>query len=142
MSTHRVWKRLLGVEHAVIEAVDVEADEGAEMVVARVRPTRSRQGRCSRCGRRASRYDQGSGRRRWRAIDLGTVMVELEADAPRVRTEKITAGHLDRTGLVYIRQSSRAQVRNNAESIARQYALADEAVRLGCAIWAGSKKRS
>jgi DNA invertase Pin-like site-specific DNA recombinase len=46
-------------------------------------------------------------------------------------TEKITAGHLCRTGLVYIRQSSLAQVRNNTESTARQYGLADEAVRLG-----------
>lgn len=46
-------------------------------------------------------------------------------------TEKITAGHLARSGIVYIRQSSLAQVRNNTESTARQYALADEAVRLG-----------
>ena len=46
-------------------------------------------------------------------------------------TEKITSGHLARTGIVYIRQSSLAQVRNNTESTARQYALADEAVRLG-----------
>jgi excisionase family DNA binding protein len=46
-------------------------------------------------------------------------------------TEKITAAHLDRAGIVYVRQSSLAQVRNNTESTARQYALADEAVRLG-----------
>jgi DNA invertase Pin-like site-specific DNA recombinase len=46
-------------------------------------------------------------------------------------TEKITSGLLSRTGIVYIRQSSLAQVRNNTESTARQYALADEAVRLG-----------
>ena len=48
-------------------------------------------------------------------------------------------GPLDRGGrsggqhgrIVYIRQSSLAQVRNNTESTARQYALADEAVGLG-----------
>jgi len=51
-------------------------------------------------------------------------------------TEKITTAHLDRSGLVYIRQSSLAQVRNNTESTARQYALVDEAVRLG---WPRSK---
>jgi len=45
--------------------------------------------------------------------------------------EKITTGHRDRTALIYIRQSSLAQVRDNTESTARQYALADEAVRLG-----------
>ncbi len=47
--------------------------------------------------------------------------------------EKITAAHLGRTALIYIRQSSLAQVRENTESTARQYALADEAVRLGWA---------
>jgi DNA invertase Pin-like site-specific DNA recombinase len=51
-------------------------------------------------------------------------------------TEKITSAHLGRIGLVYIRQSSLAQVRNNTESTARQYGLVDEAVRLG---WARSK---
>jgi DNA invertase Pin-like site-specific DNA recombinase len=50
-------------------------------------------------------------------------------------SEKITASHLDRIVVVYIRQSSMAQVRDNTESTARQYALADEAVRLG---WAPS----
>src|SRR5260370_8098437 len=30
-------------------------------------------------------YDAGAGRRRWRALDLGTVRAVLEADAPRVR---------------------------------------------------------
>lgn len=85
MSTHRVWKRLLGVEHTVIENVVLDGDEGAETVLVRVRPTRSRQGRCSRCGIRAGRYDQGGGRRRWRSLDMGSMVVELEADAPRVR---------------------------------------------------------
>ena len=47
--------------------------------------------------------------------------------------EKITADHRERTAIVYIRQSSLAQVRDNTESTARQYALADEAVRLGWA---------
>ncbi|MGH9122481.1 MAG: recombinase family protein [Acidimicrobiales bacterium] len=50
--------------------------------------------------------------------------------------EKITAGHLERIVVVYIRQSSMAQVRDNTESTARQYALADEAVHLG---WARSR---
>jgi len=44
---------------------------------------------------------------------------------------KISRSHLDRVALIYIRQSSLAQVRENTESTARQYALADEAVRLG-----------
>ncbi|MHB8288437.1 MAG: helix-turn-helix domain-containing protein [Acidimicrobiales bacterium] len=45
--------------------------------------------------------------------------------------EKISSAHLERTALIYLRQSSMAQVRENTESTARQYALGDEAVRLG-----------
>jgi transposase len=79
----RVWKRLLGVEHTVVEQVIF--DEDADAVVAMVRPTRSRRRRCAVCQRRCAGYDQGEGRRRWRGLDLGVVRVFLEADAPRVR---------------------------------------------------------
>ena len=48
-------------------------------------------------------------------------------------SEKIGAAHLGRAAIVYIRQSSVAQVRDNTESTARQYGLVDEAVRLGWA---------
>jgi DNA invertase Pin-like site-specific DNA recombinase len=44
---------------------------------------------------------------------------------------KITADHLQRLALIYLRQSSMAQVRENTESTARQYALAEVAVDLG-----------
>ena len=37
---------------------------------------------------------------------------------------KITAHHLSRQAIVYLRQSSAAQVENNRESADRQYALA------------------
>jgi transposase len=74
----------LGVEHTVIEGVELEQQETKEVLVARVRPVRSRRGRCGRCGRKAPGYDQGEGRRRWRGLDAGTTRVYLEADAPRV----------------------------------------------------------
>ncbi|HKN49779.1 MAG TPA: recombinase family protein [Actinomycetota bacterium] len=48
---------------------------------------------------------------------------------------KIRPSHLGRQALVYVRQSTLAQVRNNTESTQRQYALAAEAARLG---WAAS----
>jgi DNA invertase Pin-like site-specific DNA recombinase len=44
---------------------------------------------------------------------------------------KITAAHLERLAVVYVRQSTIAQVREHTESTARQYALAEEAARLG-----------
>ena len=82
MRSTRVWKRLLGVEHTVVE--QVLYDEDAQAVVACVRPTRSRRRRCPVCDRRCPGYDQGEGRRRWRALDLGVAQAFLEADAPRV----------------------------------------------------------
>jgi transposase len=81
----RVFRRLLGVEHAVIESVDLVQERGEEVIVASVRPVASRRSRCSRCERRCAGYDSGDGRRRWRTLDLGTVKAFLEADAPRVR---------------------------------------------------------
>jgi DNA invertase Pin-like site-specific DNA recombinase len=44
---------------------------------------------------------------------------------------KIAGTHLERLAVVYVRQSSLAQVREHGESTARQYALAEEAARLG-----------
>lgn len=76
-----VWRRVLGVDRAtVIESVEDEDDS----IVAHVRPRRDSKRRCGRCGQRGPGYDQGEGRRRWRALDLGTVRCYLEADSPRV----------------------------------------------------------
>jgi DNA invertase Pin-like site-specific DNA recombinase len=47
------------------------------------------------------------------------------------RSEKITAEHLQRLAIVYVRQSTPQQVLEHRESTARQYALADRAVALG-----------
>ena len=77
----RVWGRLLGLRHAVIEGARIE--RGGELVVS-VRPVSRERDRCGVCRRRCPRYDRGDGRRRWRALDVGTTMVFLEAHAPRV----------------------------------------------------------
>lgn len=45
--------------------------------------------------------------------------------------QKITSSHRERTALVYLRQSSMAQVREHTESTKSQYALADKAAALG-----------
>jgi DNA invertase Pin-like site-specific DNA recombinase len=45
--------------------------------------------------------------------------------------QKITGFHRERLAVVYLRQSSMAQVRDHAESTMRQYGLAGEAARLG-----------
>ncbi len=82
MRSARVWAQLLGVEKTVVERV--EFDEDQAVLVASVRPGRGQRRRCGICRRRSPGYDQGSGRRRWRALDLGTVQAFVEADAPRV----------------------------------------------------------
>ena len=76
----RAWARLLGLEKTVVEAV--EEEDGA--IVISVRPVFSQRDRCPHCHRRCPGYDLGDGRRRWRALDLGTTLCFLEADAPRV----------------------------------------------------------
>jgi transposase len=70
------------LEHTAIENIRNEQDGS---VVADVRPMARSQSRCGICRRRCPGYDAGSGRRRWRALDLGTVPTFVEADAPRVR---------------------------------------------------------
>ncbi|MEU5943770.1 recombinase family protein [Micromonospora sp. NPDC047548] len=46
-------------------------------------------------------------------------------------TSKITASHLSRLAIVYVRQSTTAQVRQNTESTQRQYGLATTAAEYG-----------
>ena len=53
-------------------------------MIVHVRPRARLASRCGVCGRRSGGYDQGEGRRRWRALDLGVVRCFIEADAPRV----------------------------------------------------------
>jgi DNA invertase Pin-like site-specific DNA recombinase len=54
--------------------------------------------------------------------------------APRnLPSPKLKPWHLDRTAIVYVRQSTPQQVADHQESTARQYALADRAVALGWA---------
>ena len=82
MRNARVWQQVFRLARTVIEAVVFDEDIGA--VVVSVRPRKGASRRCGRCGRRGPWFDRGEGRRRWRALDLGTVPVWLEADAPRV----------------------------------------------------------
>ncbi len=75
---------MLGVEHTVVESVDLGGDRQGEVLVARCRVKAGQASRCSRCRRRCGRYDRQTDRRRWRGLDLGTTRVFLEADTHRV----------------------------------------------------------
>jgi transposase len=80
-----VWKKLLGLQRAVVE--DAWLTDAGALVIA-VRPAARERDRCPHCRRRCPGYDWGEGRRRWRALDFGTTFVYLEAEAPRVSCER------------------------------------------------------
>ena len=73
---------MLGLARAVVE--DVWIGSEGEIVVA-ARPGWRERDRCGVCRRRSPGFDLGDGRRRWRAMDLGTTLAFVEAEAPRVR---------------------------------------------------------
>lgn len=81
MTRLSLWRGLVGIEDTVIE--DARRVDGA--LVIDVRPKAAQRNRCGRCRRRCSGYDAGDGRRRWRALDQGTTITYLRAEAPRVR---------------------------------------------------------
>jgi transposase len=81
----RVWARLLGLQRAVVE--DVRIGSEGEVIVS-VRPGWRERDRCGICRRRCPGYDNGDGRRSWRALDLGSTFCFLEADAPRVNCRR------------------------------------------------------
>jgi DNA invertase Pin-like site-specific DNA recombinase len=56
-------------------------------------------------------------------------MTTISRDAPS--SPKLKSWHLDRSAIVYVRQSTPQQVLEHQESTARQYALTDRAVDLG-----------
>ncbi len=86
MRKTKLWKKLLGVEHAAVEDADIETTpDGGEVVVVRLRPDHRHRLRCPDCSKKCRLYDAGEGRRRWRALDLGVMRCLLEAGAPRVK---------------------------------------------------------
>src|SRR3954451_3205299 len=72
------------LRRTVIEDVFMD---GAQLVVA-ARPDWRGRDRCGVCRRRSPGADQGAGRRRWRALDVGTTLAYVEAEAPRVRCRR------------------------------------------------------
>lgn len=75
MRASRLLRRLLGIEHVLVSAVDVVAG----FVVADVKPSWLRP-RCCRCGRKARSWRVASADRLWRHLDLCGVMLFLRYD--------------------------------------------------------------
>lgn len=81
MRLSTLLRELLGVQETVVESATMEAG----VLVVAVRPRWRQRNRCGICRKKCKLYDRGSLRRRWRGLDLGTTMVYLVADLPRVR---------------------------------------------------------
>jgi transposase len=75
---------MLGLADTTV-VLGVELSVAALELIVVVRPRAAVADRCGRCGQRRPGFDQGPGRRRWRAPDLGRLKVFLEAEVPRVR---------------------------------------------------------
>lgn len=80
-----IFRGVVGVEQATVEDVGFEESATGSIVVVAVRVWKRYRSRCGLCGLRCPGYDSGDGRRRWRTLDLGSMVTFLEADAPRVQ---------------------------------------------------------
>ena len=84
-----------------------------------------------RPGRRRARRD------RHRPGPVTAAYLKETPMLPETAASKVTAAHLSRTALLYVRQSSLKQVLHNTESAIRQYDLRGKAIA-----WAGRRTRS
>lgn len=75
-------KKLLNIKYTTIESF--KFDELSHTLIINVKPTKGKLLRCPYCNKKASYYDEGRGRRSWRALDLGVIKVSLQSRAPRV----------------------------------------------------------
>lgn len=84
MRVTKLLRGLLGLGHlVVICGWQFDAGDRPKLTVT-VRLRGRRRARCGRCGQAASLYDRGDGTRRWRHVDVGFAICEIEAEAPRV----------------------------------------------------------
>ena len=85
MTISSLAKFIVGVNRMIVENVEIETPKDNPTLIIRVRQTKKDSCRCPICGKKCSRYDQGKGKRRWRAPDIGnSTRVYLESDSPRV----------------------------------------------------------
>ena len=82
MLTKKILKLALNVKQTAIDGLDIFEDGS---FVVDVHPTKGAQCRCGICGRKATRYDQGTQRRLWRAGDFNFNKVFLRSNTYRVQ---------------------------------------------------------
>lgn len=85
-STNTLCKKLLGVKTAVVTGQNFYTDnDGISHLTIYARPNKWHEDICPICGRKCNRYDsQSSKPRRWRTLDWGSTIVEIEARTHRI----------------------------------------------------------
>ena len=86
MQAKALIKLITGTEDIVV--TNVTYDAGLDAIKVQARPKKTAACRCGKCGRRAKYYDKGRGMRHWRSLDLGTSMVFIESEMPRVKCKE------------------------------------------------------
>lgn len=85
VSTSTLCKNLLNVKGIVVEDANVWCDESnVQHLLIKARPHKRLQHRCPHCGCKCPGYDHHGITRRWRAMDFGGVLVEIESACPRI----------------------------------------------------------
>mgnify|MGYP002624639065 CR=1 FL=1 len=79
-------KKFLNVKTVKIKSIKI--DKLKNIVTVSLEPTKGQKYLCPICGKKAKYYDKGKGIRHWRALDLGSMQVLIEGEAPRVNCKK------------------------------------------------------
>jgi len=84
-SANTLCKKLLHVKNTVVESHDFFTDaDGVQHLRIVARPNRWNQCRCPLCGRKCPKAGKAVARRKWRGLDFGSILVEIEGDTQRI----------------------------------------------------------
>lgn len=85
-SANTLCKKLLNVKNVVVESHDFYTDiAGAQHLRIQARPDKWHQCRCPYCGKKCPKDGVSvKGRRQWRSLDFGSILVEIESDTQRI----------------------------------------------------------
>ena len=85
-SANTLCKKLLDVKSAVVTGHNLFKDHnGVSHLTIQARPNKWHEDDCPICGRRCPRYDTQSDKpRKWRALDWGSTLVEIESSTHRI----------------------------------------------------------
>lgn len=91
MTNNKLIKNLLGVNKIKVKNVEsVITSNGCKKLIVDVEPYKSEQCRCPLCNdnKKLPRYDSSKNVNVWRGLDLGSVLLDIRCEAPRVTCKR------------------------------------------------------